>query len=100
MNRIGYLVSTVAVPEGFDIEVHIPMQTDSSEEQGEPVGALGHPDQRLSEIAREHLLIPTLETRRADSLDFHSVAVWQVEAALKAAFDAGVRSADIQRRNP
>ncbi len=48
----------------------------------------------LDGIAREHLLIPTLETRRADSLDFHDVAVWQIEAALKAAFDAGVRSAD------
>ena len=46
----------------------------------------------LDGIAREHLLIPTLESRRADSLDFHDVAVWQVEAALKAAFDAGVRS--------
>jgi hypothetical protein len=25
VNRIGYLVSTVAVPEGADIQVHIPM---------------------------------------------------------------------------
>ena len=45
----------------------------------------------LIEIAREHLLIPTLEPRRSDILDFHDVAVWQVEAALNAAFDAGVR---------
>jgi len=43
----------------------------------------------LAAIAREHLLIPTLKTRRSDSLDFHEVAVWQVEAALKAAFAAG-----------
>ena len=47
------------------------------------------PDPILAAIAREHLFIPTLETRRSDSLDFHDVAVWQVEAALKAAFDAG-----------
>jgi hypothetical protein len=47
----------------------------------------------LAGIARDHLFIPTLETQRADSLDFHDVAVWQVEAALKAAFDAGARSA-------
>ena len=47
------------------------------------------PDPILAAIAREHLFIPTLETRRADSLDFYDVAVWQVEAALKAAFDAG-----------
>jgi hypothetical protein len=51
-------------------------------------------DPILTGIAREHLLIPTLESQRADSLDFHNVAVWQVEAALKAAFDAGVLSTD------
>jgi hypothetical protein len=54
------------------------------------------PDPILDGIAREHLLIPTLETQRADNLDFHNVAVWQVEVALKAAFDAGVRSRDTQ----
>ena len=52
------------------------------------------PDPILAAIAREHLNITTLATRRSDSLDFHNVAVWQVEAALKAAFDAGVRSTD------
>ena len=46
-------------------------------------------DPILAGIAREHFLIPTLESRRSDSLDFHNVAVWQVEAALQAAFDAG-----------
>jgi hypothetical protein len=49
--------------------------------------------QILTSIAREHLGIGTLETRRSDSLDFHDVAVWQVEAALKAAFDAGRNTA-------
>jgi len=44
--------------------------------------------QILTSIAREHLGIATLETRHSDRLDFHDVAVWQVEAALKAAFDA------------
>lgn len=51
------------------------------------------PDPLLAAIAREHLHIPTLETRRSDSLDFHNVAVWQVEAALKAAVEAGSHSA-------
>jgi hypothetical protein len=55
--------------------------------------ALGRPDhRRLSEIAIEHLNIPTLETRRADSLDFYNVAVWGVKAALQAAFAAGAHS--------
>ncbi len=47
----------------------------------------------LGRLAREHLLIPTLEPRNSDTLDFHTVSVWQVEAALNAAFDAGRRSA-------
>jgi len=43
----------------------------------------------LEAIARQQLGIPTLEIRRSDRLDFHDVSVWNVEAALKAAFDAG-----------
>ena len=48
-----------------------------------------HARQILTSIARDHLGIATLETRRSDSLDLHDVAVWKVEAALRAAFDAG-----------
>jgi hypothetical protein len=51
------------------------------------------PKQLITDIARKHLFIPTLKPRRANSLDFHNVAVWQVEAALIAAFYAGTRSA-------
>jgi len=51
-------------------------------------------DQHFADIAREHLNIETLKPRRSDALDFHDVAVWQVVAALKAAFDAGVLSTD------
>jgi hypothetical protein len=47
----------------------------------------------LTAIARQQLCIPTLKTRRSDSLDFHEVAVWQLKSALEAAFDAGARSA-------
>ena len=39
-----------------------------------------HPASELiAEIARQILLIETLEERRMDSLDFHEVAVWQVQ---------------------
>jgi len=58
----------------------------------------------LAGIALEHLSIATLETQKSDSLDFHDVAVWQLEAALNAAFDAGTRSArmaiESQRPSP
>lgn len=50
-------------------------------------------EQLLTQIAREHLFIETLETRRSDSLDFHVVAVWCVRSALEAAFNAGVEHA-------
>ncbi|WP_411710842.1 DUF6900 domain-containing protein [Neisseria chenwenguii] len=36
----------------------------------------------------------TLETRKWDDYDFKEVAVWSVEAALKAAYDAGSREAE------
>jgi hypothetical protein len=52
-----------------------------------------HPASELiAEIARQILLIETLEERRMDSLDFHEVAVWQVQEALETAFDAGRKS--------
>lgn len=44
----------------------------------------------IAEIARVHLHIETLEVRRHDSLDFHSLAVWSVSAALEAAYLAGM----------
>lgn len=43
----------------------------------------------LTEIAKKHLAIDTLETRNADSLDFKEVSVWGVKEALIAAFEAG-----------
>ena len=49
----------------------------------------------LRHIAKRHLSIPTLKTRKSDRLDFHSVSVWGVAAALDAAFDAGRQSLDI-----
>ena len=47
----------------------------------------------LAEIARAHLAINTLETRNSDALDFHDVAVWKVNAALEAAYAAGIAAA-------
>jgi len=49
-------------------------------------------------IAQKHLFIETLEQRMSDSLDFHEVSVWGVEAALKEAFEAGKRAA--RQRKP
>lgn len=46
-------------------------------------------DPLLTAIARRHLWIETLETRKSDSKDFHNVSVWGIRAALQAAFDAG-----------
>ena len=50
-------------------------------------------DTILTLIAQKHLGIETLQTRNADSLDFHDTAVWCLKDALKAAFQAGVEHA-------
>jgi hypothetical protein len=47
-------------------------------------------DTILTLIAQKHLGIDTLQTRHADSLDFHDTAVWCLKDALEAAFKAGV----------
>lgn len=49
-------------------------------------------DQLLTDIAKKHLNIETLETRKSDSLDFHDVAVWCLKDALQEAYDAGLQS--------
>ena len=93
VNRIGYLISTVPVRPDVDIEVRIP-QSDDFEFQVEEgtAPAIEDTPRGLSEIAFGFLDIPTLVTRKSDSLDFYNVAVWAVEAALTAAFEAGAKS--------
>lgn len=48
--------------------------------------------QTLEKIAQKHLGIETLEERKSDALDFHDLAIWSIEAALKAAFEAGLQA--------
>ena len=55
-------------------------------------------DKVLEDIAKEHLRVPTLETRKSDSLDFHDLAVWQLRAALDAAFQAGIVAAKMEQQ--
>ncbi|MEI2637426.1 MAG: hypothetical protein V9F03_00245 [Microthrixaceae bacterium] len=52
----------------------------------------------IEDIAKQHLGLPTLETRRSDSLDFHDLAVWQLRAALEAAYRAGFAAAKKEER--
>jgi len=65
-------------------------------------GAIKANEQIIRKIAEDHLSIDTLETRNADSLDFHEVSVWNVKAALQAAFDAGrqIHRIDDSRTSP
>ncbi|WP_342066938.1 DUF6900 domain-containing protein [Achromobacter kerstersii] len=46
--------------------------------------------QELLRIAREHLFLETLETRKQGSLDFKEHAVWCIRDALEAAYLAGM----------
>jgi len=52
----------------------------------------------IEDIAKQHLGLSTLETRRSDSLDFHDLAVWQLRAALEAAYRAGLAAAKKEER--
>ena len=47
-------------------------------------------DEILLNIAKKHLFITTLDTRKC-SLDFSEQAVWTLKAALQDAFNAGVK---------
>ncbi|MFA7329796.1 MAG: hypothetical protein WC326_01865 [Candidatus Delongbacteria bacterium] len=46
-------------------------------------------DAGMEVLAQVHLGIQTLTERKMDALDFHEVSVWQVKAALRAAFELG-----------
>lgn len=57
-------------------------------------------DTILTLIAQKHLGIDTLQTRHADSLDFHDTAVWSLREALEAAFKAGVEWGALSHKDP
>lgn len=53
-------------------------------------GMTPHPkDDILDKIARDTLGIETLATRNRSADDLHEVAIWNIKAALEAAFAAG-----------
>ena len=56
-------------------------------------------EQLFTAIAKKHLSIETLATRRSDSLDFPDVAVWCVRDALGAAYKAGFEAGKKVRRS-
>jgi hypothetical protein len=54
-------------------------------------------NQTLKQIAKKHLDLDTLDERKRDSLDFHELGVWQIKAALIAAYEAGRQAAQTDR---
>jgi len=58
----------------------------------ENVKTISQKDKALAQIANSELYIKTLETSNSDSLDFHELAVWNIKAALEAAYEAGKQS--------
>ena len=54
--------------------------------------------EQLLDIARAHFSnnMTTLKARNSDGLDFYNVAVWNIEAALTAAYELGAREATEQ----
>ena len=60
--------------------------------------ALSSQKETIRRIAKELLGLDTLETRKGDRLDFSDQAVWQLRAALEAAYKAG-KAASRKARN-
>ena len=54
-------------------------------------------DAALAKIARDVLGIETLEARKSDEADFHDLAVWSIDKALQAAYEAGQANANVYR---
>jgi hypothetical protein len=52
----------------------------------------------LEHIAQTLLGLETLNTRHSDRLDFHDLAVWNIKAALQAAFEAGQQAGKASRK--
>ena len=46
----------------------------------------------IKKIARDTLLLATLETQKSDSADFHDMAVWQIKEAMEQAYEAGKKA--------
>ncbi|MBL8236466.1 MAG: hypothetical protein JNM66_03550 [Bryobacterales bacterium] len=46
-------------------------------------------NQTIAEIAARILGVETLATQNRDALDFHELAVWNIQRALEAAYEAG-----------
>ena len=79
MGLRGEWVGFKAARKVHGVEVHGGMEKAKDEK---------YIDQIIQKIAADHLSIDTLETRNADSLDFHEVSVWGSKSAWQAAFDA------------
>ena len=47
----------------------------------------------INKIAKEKLDIETLEVQNLDSKDFHDLSVWEIKAALEAAYEACLEAA-------
>ncbi len=58
-------------------------------ELGIPIPQPTPPDELLAQTAKRYLGIETLKIQNSNSLDFHDVSVWNVKAALEAAWKAG-----------
>lgn len=55
-------------------------------------------EQETKQIATRAFGVETLEVRGLDSLDFHSVAIWEIKHAIEAAYFAGMQAAQAGKK--
>ncbi|MGR9587122.1 DUF6900 domain-containing protein [Pandoraea sputorum] len=86
LGAVGFeLVDLKQLAEEILAETKV-METDDEETPDLPPKV----QEKLEAIAKSALAIPTLKTQYVGKLDFHEVAVWQVEKALEQAYLAGM----------
>lgn len=69
------------------------MHTQTTPAQAAAPAATPVPFDLLERIARQHLHVETLRSRNEDGLDFYDTSVFSMQAALEAAYRAGMQAA-------
>lgn len=89
--KIGKAINDLAVNHGWARDAHNFVRKHINPNLART--ARPRREQEIEGIALRVLKIDTLETRNSDDLDFHELAVWTIQEALDAAYEAGRRSA-------
>lgn len=78
-----------AISELANLEGALRREYTRADDRAAVLDSLADREALLTQIAKKHCRVETLDERKSDSLDFHEVSVWGLKAALEDAFKAG-----------